>query len=172
MKTKEELQKYIREEVTNPIIGKFIMDMTDRGISYEDTMEMAKILIDNTPNVEKKMVADHLVENSIIDEDANIITTKIEEFADIAELYDFQTQFCLYEVDNVNDLSGITADYMTDGLTDNQVQLQNKELTWLELWAAADTLYRNIGNTEHFFIEEFKVIQNGDKTEVQVFFGS
>lgn len=172
MKTKEELQKYIREEVSNPLIGKFIMDMTDKGIPYEDIMQMAKILIDNTPNVEKKMVSDHLVKRSIIDESSNVITTKIEEFADIGDLNGFETQFCLYEVENVNELSDITADYMTDGLTDNQVQLQNKELTWLELWAAADTLYRNIGNSEHFFIEEFKVVQNGDKTEVQVLFGS
>jgi hypothetical protein len=55
MKSKEELQKYIREEVSNPLIGKFIMEMTDKGISYEDTMQMAKILIDNTPNVECKL---------------------------------------------------------------------------------------------------------------------
>jgi hypothetical protein len=172
MKTKEELQKYIREEVSNPLIGKFIMEMTDKGISYEDTMQMAKILIDNTPNVENKMVADHLIKRSIIDEDSNIITTKIEEFADIADLHGFETQFCLYEVENVNALSGITADYMTNGLDDNQIQLENKELTWLELWAAADNLYKKIGDTEHLFVEEFEVIQNGDKTEVQVFFGS
>lgn len=97
---------------------------------------------------------------------------QIEELGLIADLYDFETQFCLYEVDNVNDLSGITADYMTNGITNNQVQLKNKELTWLELWAAADTLYRNIENVEHFFIESFDVVRNGDKTEVQVFFGS
>jgi hypothetical protein len=60
MKTKEELQKYIRDEISNPIIGKFIMDMTEEGVPYEDIMEMARKLIENTPNVEKKMVETQL----------------------------------------------------------------------------------------------------------------
>lgn len=60
MKTKEELQKYIRDEVSNPIIGKFIMDMTEEGVPYEDIMEMAKKLIENTPKVEKEMVETQL----------------------------------------------------------------------------------------------------------------
>jgi hypothetical protein len=60
MRTKEELQKYIRDEVSNPIIGKFIMDMTEEGVPYEDIMEMAKKLIENTPKVEKEMVETQL----------------------------------------------------------------------------------------------------------------
>ena len=60
MRTKEELQKYIRDEITNPIIGKFIMDMTEEGVEYEDIMEMAKRLIENTPKVEKEMVETQL----------------------------------------------------------------------------------------------------------------
>jgi anthranilate phosphoribosyltransferase len=60
MKTKEELQKYIRDEVSNPIIGKFIMDMTEKGVEYEDIMEMAKKLIENTPKIEKEMVETQL----------------------------------------------------------------------------------------------------------------
>jgi phosphoribosylformylglycinamidine (FGAM) synthase PurS component len=60
MKTKEELQKYIRDEISNPIIGKFIMDMTEEGVAYEDIMEMAKRLIENTPNVENQMVETQL----------------------------------------------------------------------------------------------------------------
>ena len=60
MRTKEELQKYIRDEISNPIIGKFIMDMTEEGVEYEDIMEMAKKLIENTPKVEKKMVETQL----------------------------------------------------------------------------------------------------------------
>jgi hypothetical protein len=54
--TKEELQKYIREEHSNPMIGKLIMDMTEKGVAYEDIMQMVKLLVDNTPNVEEKMV--------------------------------------------------------------------------------------------------------------------
>jgi phosphoribosylformylglycinamidine (FGAM) synthase PurS component len=60
MKTKEELQKYIRDEISNPIIGKFIMDMTEEGVAYEDIMGMAKRLIENTPNVENQMVETQL----------------------------------------------------------------------------------------------------------------
>jgi hypothetical protein len=60
MRTKEELQKYIRDEISNPIIGKFIMDMTEEGVEYEDIMEMAKMLIENTPNVENQMVETQL----------------------------------------------------------------------------------------------------------------
>ena len=61
MKTKEELQKFIRDEISNPMIGKMIMDMTEQEVPYEDIMEMVKILIDNTPNVERKMVEDEML---------------------------------------------------------------------------------------------------------------
>ena len=170
MKSKEEVEKWMRDEISNPIIGKLIMDMTEDGLPMDEILEMIKPLVDNTPNVERKLVKDYMKKERI--KDGDIITSKIEKFADIADLNGFETQFCLYEVENVNELSGITADYMTNGLDDNQIQLENKELTWLELWAAADNLYKKIGNTEHLFVEEFEVIQNGDKTEVQVFFGS
>jgi hypothetical protein len=60
MKTKEELQKYIREQISNPLIGQMIMDMTEEGVPYEDIMEMAKKLIENTPKVEKEMVETQL----------------------------------------------------------------------------------------------------------------
>jgi hypothetical protein len=146
------------------------MDMTEDVLPMDEILEMIKPLVDNTPNVERKLVKDYMKKERI--KDGDIITSKIEKFADIADLNGFETQFCLYEVENVNELSGITADYMTNGLDDTQIQLENKELTWLELWAAADTLYRSLGNTEHLFVETFDVIQNGDKTEVQVFFGS
>lgn len=170
MKSKEEVEKWMREEVSNPIIGDLIMRMTEDGLPMDEILETIKPLVDNTPNVERKLVEDYMRDERI--EDGDAITSKIEEFADIAELNGFETVFSLYEVEDVNALSGITADYMTNGLDDIQIQLENKELTWLELWAAADNLYKKIGDTEHLFVEEFDVIQNGDKTEVQVFFGS
>jgi hypothetical protein len=170
MKSREEVERWMRNEVSNPMIGKLIMDMTEDGLPMDEILEMIKPLVDNTPNVERKLVEDYMRDERI--KDGDIITSKIEKFADIADLNGFETQFCLYEVENVNELSGITADYMTNGLDDTQIQLENKELTWLELWAAADTLYRSLGDTEHLFVETFDVIQNGDKTEVQVFFGS
>jgi hypothetical protein len=60
MKTKEELQKYIREQISNPLIGQMIMDMTEDGVPHEDIMEMARKLIENTPKVEKEMVETQL----------------------------------------------------------------------------------------------------------------
>jgi hypothetical protein len=36
------------------------MDMTEEGVPYEDIMEMAKKLIENTPKVEKEMVETQL----------------------------------------------------------------------------------------------------------------
>lgn len=60
MKTKEELQKFIRDEISNPMIGKMIMDMTEAGVPHEDVMEMAKTLINNTPHIENEMVKTHL----------------------------------------------------------------------------------------------------------------
>jgi hypothetical protein len=170
MKSKEEVEKWMRNEVSNPIIGDLIMRMTEDGLPMDEILQMIKPLVDNTPNVERKLVEDYMRDERI--EDGDAITSKIEEFADIAELNGFDTVFSVYEVDNINELSGITADYVTNGLDDTQIQLENKELTWLELWTAADTLYKKIGDTEHLFVEEFEVIQNGDKTEVQVFFGS
>jgi len=32
MKKKEEVEKWMRDEVSNPIIGKLIMDMTEDGL--------------------------------------------------------------------------------------------------------------------------------------------
>jgi hypothetical protein len=170
MKSREEVEKWMRNEVSNPIIGDLIMRMTEDGLPMDEILEMIKPLVDNTPNVERKLVEDYMKKERI--EDGDVITSKIEEFANIAELNGFETIFSVYEVNNINELSGITADYITNGLDATQIELENKELTWLELWAAANNLYKKIGDTEHLFVESFDVIQNGDKTEVQVFFGS
>ena len=62
MKSKEEVEKWMRDEVSNPVIGKMIMDMTEKGVAYKDIMQMAKILVDNTPNVEEKMVSKFLAQ--------------------------------------------------------------------------------------------------------------
>jgi hypothetical protein len=56
MKSKKEIEKWMRDEISNPIIGKMITDMLETGISYEDVMQMIKPVIDNTPNVERKLV--------------------------------------------------------------------------------------------------------------------
>jgi len=74
MKTKEELQKYIRDEVSNPIIGKLIMDMTEDGVPMDEILELMKPLIDNTPNVERKLVEDY-IRNERIKEGERILST-------------------------------------------------------------------------------------------------
>jgi hypothetical protein len=50
--------------------------------------------------------------------------------------------------------------------------IPNRKLTGKDLWGFADMLYDTIGDLEHRFIEEFKIVKIGDKTELQVFFGS
>jgi len=74
MKTKEELQKYIRDEISNPMIGQLIMNMKDDGCPYETIMEMMQPIIDNTPNVERKMVEDEM-RNARIKEGERILST-------------------------------------------------------------------------------------------------
>jgi hypothetical protein len=139
MKTKKEIENWVKRDNLNPMIVDYTMELVDQGFSFEDsTWGMVKVV----------------------------------ELMKLSQKNGFETEFTLYDVEDINELSGITADYMTNGLDDIQIQLENKELTWLELWAAADNLYKKIGDTEHLFVESFDVIQNGDKTEVQVFFGS
>ena len=132
MKTKEEVEKWMREEVSHPMIGQLIMKMTEDGLPMDEILEMIKPLVDNTPNVERKLVEDYMRDERI--EDGDSITSKIEYFADIAELYDFETVFSVYEVEDVNELSGITADYMTNGLDDIHISDSSGEkkfdLTW------------------------------------------
>jgi hypothetical protein len=74
MKTEQELQKYIRNEVSNPMIGQLIMNMKDDGCPYETIMEMMQPIIDNTPNVERKMVEDEM-RNARIKEGERILST-------------------------------------------------------------------------------------------------
>jgi hypothetical protein len=95
-----------------------------------------------------------------------------ERFALIAEQNNFKTNWCIYEVKNINEISPFQAESLTDGCNNVEVKLPNKKLTWLELWKYTDMLYETINDTEHFFIENFEVMQNNGKTELQVFFGS
>ena len=62
MKSKEEVEKWMRDEISNPIIGKLIMDMTADGLPMDEILEMIKPLVDNTPNVEEKMVSKFLAQ--------------------------------------------------------------------------------------------------------------
>ena len=56
MKTREQLEKWMRNEISNPIIGELIRNMVDDGLSAYEIHEMIKPIIDNTPNVEEQLV--------------------------------------------------------------------------------------------------------------------
>ena len=98
-----------------------------------------------------------------------------ERFSIIQDENNFKTEWCLYEIKNVNEDSELSADIITNGLKrdkDFKVELPNKELTWLDLWKYADELYELIGDSEHMFVESFEVKEINGKRELQVFFGS
>ena len=98
-----------------------------------------------------------------------------ERFSIIQDENNFQTNWWLYEIEDINENTGLSADYITDILKRNRdikVELPNKELTWLDLWKYADELYKLIGDSDHMFIESFEVKKINGKRELQVFFGS
>ena len=100
------------------------------------------------------------------------LVQNIEFFEDIALKNNFETTWSLYEVKDINDDSEITGDFMTDGYHKVKVSLPKGNLSYFQLWEYADKLFRLIGDTEHKFIEQFDVVKNNGKTEIQVFFGS
>jgi hypothetical protein len=88
-----------------------------------------------------------------------------ERFSIIQDENNFKTTWCLYEIENIEEDSDLSADTMTDGCHNNiTVNLPNKKLTWLELWKHADMLFEIIGDSEHMFIESFEL--KGDTIEV------
>jgi hypothetical protein len=42
MKSREEVEKWMRNEVSNPIIGDLIMRMTEDGLPMDEILEMIK----------------------------------------------------------------------------------------------------------------------------------
>lgn len=96
-----------------------------------------------------------------------------EKFSIIQKQNNFKTQWCLYEVKDINENSGLSADILKDAYYKNiEVILPNRKLNWLELWKYCDMLYETIGDSDHMFIEEFEVKKVKGKRELQVFFGS
>ena len=76
MKSKEEVEKWMRDEVSNPVIGKMIMDMTENGLPMDKILEMIKPLVDNTPNVEKQLVENYMRDERIKDGERILSTIK------------------------------------------------------------------------------------------------
>ena len=76
MESKEEVEKWMREEVSNPMIGQLIMNMTEAGLTIDEILEMIKPLIDNTPNVERKLVEDYMRDERIKEGERILSTIK------------------------------------------------------------------------------------------------
>lgn len=165
---REQLLKKLRKEVSEPLIQQMVEDMLNDGHSFEDVMAMANILIKNTPKVEET-IARQVEGEEILEK---MIAKKMDEFMNVAIENNFLTTFCLYEIDNLKDNSNLSGHFMTDGYHNVKVDLPKGELSYFQLWEHADKLYKLIQSENHKFIEEFKVVQNDGKKEIQVFFGS
>ena len=97
---------------------------------------------------------------------------QFEKFEKIAEDNKLTTTFSMYEITDINQNSGLSADIMTDGIHNIEVVLPIRELTYLELWKFADMLYQTIGDIEHRFVEKFELKEINGKKVIEVFFGS
>jgi hypothetical protein len=80
MKSKQEMENWMRDEVSNPMIGALIRNMVEDGLPFYEIMEIMQPLIDNTPNVEKQLVDKAL---RIQDADAILSTLKNKPWNDI-----------------------------------------------------------------------------------------
>ena len=56
MRTKEEMEQWMRDEVSNPMIGSLVRRMLEDGLPLDEVMELIKPIIDNTPKVEGELV--------------------------------------------------------------------------------------------------------------------
>ena len=98
---------------------------------------------------------------------------QMEKFHNIAEDNKFETIWDLHHILNINEPSGFIGEIITDGVHhDIEVNLPNKELTWLELWKFADALHYKIGDYHHIFIENFELKEINGKKVIEVGFGS
>ena len=164
MKSKQEVEKWMRDEVSNPMIGKLMMDMSEDGVPMDEILELMKPLIANTSNVEEQLVGKYMRS-----QDADNILADIEKFNKIREKHGFSTDWSLYEIKALSLKSPFKGKWMSNSINDDiKVSLPNKKLTGLELWKYADELYNKIGYGDHRFIESFEV--KGDT--IEVFFGS
>jgi hypothetical protein len=107
------------------------------------------------------------------EEVSNQLTNKEEKnikyFDKKAEKYGFETSWCLHQIKALVYPSPFKGKWMTNGVNnDIKIPLPNHKLSGLELWKYADELYKLLGDTDHRFIEEFKL---NDDT-IEVFFGS
>jgi hypothetical protein len=71
---------------------------------------------------------------------------------------DLYTTWSIYEVDDLDALSGITAKALVyNGWGEATVQLPPGDKTWAQLWVYAEQALRDADDMEHGFIESFEV---------------
>jgi hypothetical protein len=80
--------------------------------------------------------------------------------------YKLISSWSIYEIDNIDAMSGITAERLVYknhwGSSPAIIELGKGEKTWGELWHAADKAIRQSGDEHHIFIESLAVNFDGD----------
>ena len=103
-----------------------------------------------------------------------------EKLFEIAEANGFVTQWCLDTISPADSLSltwKVKGKFMTDGVNDIKIELPDRHLTGLELWAFCDTLHKEVSQIDsftanHLYIEEIIRKKQDDTFFFEVYFGS
>jgi hypothetical protein len=101
-----------------------------------------------------------------------LIEAQIKRSIDLQYANNLDTSFDIFEVQDINQNSGLSGDIMVDGVNIVEVKLPKRELTWLELWKYANKLYLKSGDVDHRFIEDFELKEVDGKRYIEVSFGS
>jgi len=101
-----------------------------------------------------------------------LIEAQIKKFIDLGIANNLEVSFDIYEIEDINQNSGLSGDIMVDGVNIVEVKLPKRELTWLELWKYANKLYLKSGDVDHCFIEDFELKEVDGKRYIEVSFGS
>lgn len=96
---------------------------------------------------------------------------KWRAFEDYREMHKLQAVWSIYTIDNLDVMSGITADELVYGNhwgTGGAVRIPLKagEKTWGELYHAADQAIRQSGDQHHIYIEQLQVQDNATFVEL------
>lgn len=78
-------------------------------------------------------------------------SAKSNVFDKISEANGFKSIWSMYEVDDINAVFGYVEGVEYEGCS----ELVGTEVTWLQLWAIADRLIEESGDSHHLFIENF-----------------
>lgn len=99
--------------------------------------------------------------SSVREQESKAWKLKSEMYKRHKEVYKFMSEWSMYEVEDLYAKSGIIAKKMVykDHWGEKPVEMgmPNWDLSYSELWRAADILIRQSGDEHHIFIEAFKV---------------